>query len=97
MLSEFLIRGILLRCREDVETQRFELFIAFRAFWVRRAFRIFPIYYVALALAVVLALGPARDEWPWYATYLANVRIAMQGTWPSAISHFWSQAVEEQF
>ncbi len=97
VLSGFLITGILLRCREKVKTQRFGRLKAWRAFWMRRALRIFPLYYVALALAVVLAIGPAREAWPWYATYLQNVRIAMQGRWPIALGHFWSLAVEEQF
>ena len=48
VLSGFLITGILLRCREKVKTQRFGRLKAWRAFWMRRALRIFPLYYVAL-------------------------------------------------
>ena len=34
---------------------------------------------------------------PWHAAYLSNVQIVLTETWPGAISHFWSLAVEEQF
>jgi peptidoglycan/LPS O-acetylase OafA/YrhL len=103
VLSGFLITGILvdgapvgrLRARETLRWMG--------AFLARRALRIFPLYYVALAAFV--ALGPAAglvDEWTlrargwWYAVYLGNWAYpAKQGI--PALAHFWSLAVEEQF
>ena len=73
------------------------------SFLVRRALRIFPLYYLALALFGWL--GPALgliDPWTfgrwgwWYWAYLGNWAFAFQQVIPP-LSHFWSLAVEEQF
>lgn len=92
VLSGFLITGILLRLREAGD-RRF----AIRAFYARRALRIFPAFYLALALAALAAVPPVRETWAWHAAYLSNVWIYVGGVWPGTISHFWSLAVEEQF
>ncbi len=95
VLSGLLITGIL------VDT------LGGRGWWssflVRRALRIFPLYYLALALFGWL--GPALgliDPWTfgrwgwWYWAYLGNWAFAFQQVIPP-LSHFWSLAVEEQF
>src|SRR5688572_2559121 len=99
VLSGFLITGILCSARAS------EHYL--RNFYARRVLRIFPLYYGALILLVVLLPwfwpdnagidSMARDA-PWYWTYLSNLKIARDG-WPEsgAIGHFWSLAVEEQF
>lgn len=95
VLSGFLITGGLV----DTLGQRGW----WRGFLVRRALRIFPLYY--LALAVFAAAGPALglvDPWTfgrwgwWYWSYLGNWAYAARQVIP-ALSHFWSLAVEEQF
>lgn len=100
MLSGFLITGILLDTKADKHY--------LRNFLVRRFLRIFPLYYLVLAL-VVLALWMIPQEqqpfyekvWeaqPWAWTYLFNFFIAHEGGWTVPyIGHFWSLAVEEQF
>jgi peptidoglycan/LPS O-acetylase OafA/YrhL len=97
VLSGYLITGILVRSREKAERLGVGLDRVWFAFLARRALRIFPLYYAALLVAITLGLGDARHEWPWYAAFLPNVRIAYQGEWPDALGHFWSLAVEEQF
>jgi peptidoglycan/LPS O-acetylase OafA/YrhL len=99
VLSGFLITGILYDAKGS---SRY-----FRNFYVRRALRIFPLYYGALLffLLVLPRMRPdhrgldllVRDA-PWYWSYLSNVKIALDG-WPDfgALGHFWSLAVEEQF
>jgi len=99
VLSGFLITGILYDAKGSPHY--------FRNFYIRRTLRIFPLYYGALILFLVIfpLLWPnhgglrsmQNDGW-WYWTYLSNVKIAMDG-WPQfgAIGHFWSLAVEEQF
>jgi len=98
VLSGFLITGILLDARG--------IPFYFRNFYVRRALRIFPLYYSALVLLLIMPLmfphGPAphlstRDA-GWYLSYLSNVKMARAG-WPSdtGLAHFWSLSVEEQF
>jgi peptidoglycan/LPS O-acetylase OafA/YrhL len=74
-----------------------------RSFLARRTLRIFPLYY--LALAVFWVAGPAAgliDPWTlrrwgwWYWSYLGNWAFAAEQTIP-ALTHLWSLAVEEQF
>ena len=93
VLSGFLITHILLRARERTEAHGHLL----RAFYARRALRIFPAYYVALLLAVALNMETLRDQFWWYATYATNVLAAREGFGMSSGAHLWSLAVEEQF
>lgn len=92
-ISGFLITGILL----DTKTEpRY-----FRNFYIRRALRIMPVYYLALAASLMLLGSPRglKDIWA-YAIYLQNHIIAGRG-WlaraPDYLNHTWSLAVEEQF
>ncbi|MDQ3232099.1 MAG: acyltransferase [Pseudobdellovibrionaceae bacterium] len=100
MLSGFLITGILLDTKADTHY--------LRNFLIRRFLRIFPLYYLVLALVLlVLWLLPQDTQafyskvWeaqPWAWTYLFNFFIAREGAWTVPyIGHFWSLAVEEQF
>jgi len=98
VLSGFLIGGILLQLREDSAVS---LGARLKTFYVRRALRIFPLYYMFLLLLLLLPyvgitqIGGA--EWfVWNATYLTNVKIYFDGGM-GALSHFWSLAVEEHF
>jgi peptidoglycan/LPS O-acetylase OafA/YrhL len=99
VLSGYLITGILYDSRQGRHY--------FRSFYARRVLRIFPVYYGALLVFLVIlpnlvpssrALALLRADSFWYWTYLINVRIAFEG-FPAfpALGHFWSLAVEEQF
>lgn len=92
VLSGFLITGILLRLRAAPSRR-----LALRAFYVRRALRILPAFYLTVAAAAIAAVPLVRESWGWHAAHLSNVWIYARGEWPEAISHFWSLAVEEQF
>jgi peptidoglycan/LPS O-acetylase OafA/YrhL len=96
-LSGYLITGILVSTRDAPAY--------FRNFYVRRALRIFPLYYFALAAFALLAVkvaalhvsndAAAVSNW----TYTSNIYMALRG-WdvqPTAMQPFWSLAVEEQF
>ena len=63
-------------------------------FLVRRLLRIFPIYY--LTLAVVWIAHPG-SELPWCAAYLSNFRFAFVDHGGGWLSHTWSLAIEEHF
>jgi len=97
-LSGFLIGGILLDNRESDSY--------FKTFYIRRAFRIFPIYYVTI-ISLLLFLGhvswaanytrlPAASI--WYLTYSQNLLFAIRddagGKW---LLPTWTLCVEEQF
>jgi peptidoglycan/LPS O-acetylase OafA/YrhL len=99
VLSGFLITGILLDAKGEKHF--------FRNFYLRRIFRIFPLYYGFLAVfflwlsfasTVDNSFRSLLDQQGWYWTYLVNISIAVEG-WPPmrAVGHFWSLAVEEQF
>jgi peptidoglycan/LPS O-acetylase OafA/YrhL len=96
VLSGFLITGILL---EQRETPHY-----FRNFYIRRALRIFPVYYLTLTIAflvVPLFASPqygdlVKREGIWYWTYLSNWTGSF-GHRIRAFNHFWSLALEEQF
>lgn len=96
VISGFLITGILIDALAKLSHEsgrgRWRLL---RSFYIRRALRIFPAYYLMIFYAAVISEG-TRDNFRWYATYLSNWFYAFQGNW-GVISHTWSLAVEEQF
>lgn len=75
-----------------------------RAFYARRSLRIWPIYY--LALIVVIVINPffrppfPLDAWPFYATYTQGIQNYWSGVVPgfsSLLDHTWTLALEEQY
>jgi peptidoglycan/LPS O-acetylase OafA/YrhL len=97
VLSGFLITGILLDARKMAETSVHTPAFLIRQFYIRRFLRIFPIYYLVIAVALALNLSPGRELWGWLLSYTSNIYITVQHTWIGPFSHFWSLAVEEQF
>jgi peptidoglycan/LPS O-acetylase OafA/YrhL len=98
VLSGFLIT--LLALREEAATGALNL----RAFYLRRAFRLFPVYYLVLGVYVVLVLvlhfDPRREAFihalPYYLGYMQEVPHFFSGqSAPFEIS--WSLGIEEKF
>ncbi len=105
VLSGFLITGILIQSRERADY--------FRVFYARRTVRIFPLYYLSLALFFGLLpallrmkhpeevirnlILPSSQVFAW--TYVLNWRIGLASfsAVPKFIHHFWSLSIEEQF
>jgi peptidoglycan/LPS O-acetylase OafA/YrhL len=90
VLSGFLITSILLRAR-DAENY-------YKVFYARRALRILPLYYLALALSLLIT----RDHYSfrtqiWFWLNLSNLVTAFNPMLIPWVSHYWSLAVEEQF
>lgn len=92
VLSGFLITRILLAHRDSGQSAT----AAATQFYWRRILRLSPPYYLAIAAALTLGLGNIAVAWPTDITYLANLRVILQGHWDGS-SHFWSLSVEEQF
>ncbi|HVX85706.1 MAG TPA: acyltransferase [Phycisphaerae bacterium] len=99
VLSGYLITGILLDAKNRPH--------AIRNFYIRRALRIFPLYFAILAICTLLlpALFPSanpapRAALPWLWTYTSNFYNAhggwLAGDWFD-FSHLWSLAIEEHF
>ena len=95
-LSAFLITSILLREREETDG------ISLRHFYLRRVLRIWPLYFLLIALGVVLAHTMAAQRLPWY--YVAGY-LLFAGNWVHAVfgrpesicSPLWTVSIEEQF
>jgi peptidoglycan/LPS O-acetylase OafA/YrhL len=105
VLSGFLITGLLLREEQDTGG------ISLVSFYVRRAFRLFPIYYLVLGIYCVLifllGLRPDgrpgfADALPWYVFYLQDIpyfRDRSHAGGPIAVPFYqtWSLGIEEKF
>lgn len=101
VLSGFLITGILLDTREKTHY--------WRNYAARRCLRIFPLYYGALVLVMVVLpiatrwtepqFQTLRENQVWYWTYTVNFLQVIKGVsaTPLNTSHFWSLCIEEQF
>jgi peptidoglycan/LPS O-acetylase OafA/YrhL len=99
VLSGFLIGGILLSARDSHSVSVAE---KFRTFYARRSLRIFPVYYLVLAISTLLGAAGLHklhfawtDPWDWF--YAINIADFMAKQWPGAQAHLWTLAVEEQF
>ena len=95
-LSAFLITSILLRERSETGA------ISLRRFYLRRILRIWPLYFLVIALAVVFSHTLADQHLPWY--YVAGYLLFV-GNWVHAVfgrpesvcSPLWTVSIEEQF
>jgi peptidoglycan/LPS O-acetylase OafA/YrhL len=102
-LSAFLITSLLLR--ERLETGG----ISLRLFYIRRILRIWPLYFLVLALGIVVAhasrlshLWYYTQSLPWYyvvgyLTFLSNWVCAAFGGPQSICAPLWTVSIEEQF
>ncbi len=97
-ISGFLITTLLLRERSRKGS------IDLKAFYLRRTFRIFPLYFGVLAMYIVLVAFLEKDVFVrqeffhnllYFATYTSNLFVKLDGR---VIFYFaWSLATEEQF
>jgi peptidoglycan/LPS O-acetylase OafA/YrhL len=89
VLGGFLITGILLRSRDQVEYSGYPSGFVLRQFYVRRFLRIFPLYYLVLSVAAMLDLGDVRDTISWHLAYISNYLFAARQHWGPVTAHFW--------
>lgn len=94
VLSGFLITSILLK---NKGTARY-----YAAFYGRRLLRIFPLYYLVLAVTLcllpyVVDLGTVGDNSIWFWLHLSNIQIAFDGFQHKSLDIAWSLSIEEQF
>lgn len=97
VLSGYLITGILLKNRGDIDRGNASLSNSIKVFFVRRSLRIFPIYFFAIAVTYALDIAPVRETVWWLVSYTSNFLMAQRGDFYGSIGHLWSLSVEEQF
>lgn len=95
LLSGFLITTVLIKGKRDVNEKRVTLGQYFFRFYFKRVLRIFPAYFVLLALLIIL-IPDFYEELKWHAFFLSNIYFSIHG-FTGHTGHFWSLAVEEQF
>jgi peptidoglycan/LPS O-acetylase OafA/YrhL len=97
VLSGFLITSILLLQKEKIAANVLSRSVALKTFYMRRVLRLFPLYYLVIALALFFNVDMGRESWAYLVLYLTNVKMALIGGWIGEFSHLWSLAAEEQF
>lgn len=96
-ISGFLITLQLLNFKERAKANNLSKGAIFKEFFLRRAFRIFPLYYLIVIVSAVANEGEIREALPWNLAFLCNFYIIKIQHWPGLFSHFWSLSVEEHF
>jgi peptidoglycan/LPS O-acetylase OafA/YrhL len=104
VLSGFLITQILLQNKVQIE-QDGHIWQAYKTFVIRRALRIFPIYYLTLSVILLLphlkifppVVTDLYEHPAYYFGYLYNYWLQHTHHWADLLSPYWSLAVEEQF
>lgn len=93
-LSGFLITLLLLNYRKLIEGDKTQFWVTIRKFYIRRALRIFPIYYLTILLVTIFYLH-LHPSLIWHLTYTSNFYYSLHA-W-DINSPFWSLAIEFQF
>lgn len=97
VLSGYLISNILLEQKETINSGEKSIGQSLRTFYVRRAIRIFPIYYLLIIYLYSINFNNTREIFPWLLTYTTNFLMASNEQLIGSFNHFWSLAIEEQF
>ena len=92
VISGFLITDIILK----YQTSGISSGIILQKFYIRRALRIFPLYYFYLLITIVFFYNVVSPVFPWAVTYCMNI-YEMFHPYPLLYYHLWSLSIEEQF
>jgi peptidoglycan/LPS O-acetylase OafA/YrhL len=92
VISGFLITEILLTYKDSSNS----LVDNLKKFYLRRFFRIFPIYYLYLVFIGIFCFSIVKDVLPWAFLYCINF-YQYTGDEPILVSHLWTLSIEEQF
>lgn len=94
MISGFLITYLLFREKEQTGK------IYLGKFYMRRILRIWPLYYLLVAVGPLLVTWAKQVHEPDYfstALFINNFSTIRTGLWTYPYSHFWSICIEEHF
>jgi len=95
-LSAYLICELLMRERQSSGI------VQVKQFYIRRILRIWPLYYLALALGLAFAFLPGGhpgevSRMGWFVVFAGTWCVALHGWLQNPIFPLWSISVEEQF
>lgn len=97
VISGFLITSILLNQKQQIAENKTSFGKAVKTFYIRRFFRIFPIYFLLLFYLYYIDYPKTREIFIWLITYTTNIYQGVTNEAIGNFGHFWSLAVEEQF
>ena len=99
LISGYLITHILLRSRDAMERERTPLRKVLTNFYVRRALRIAPAYYLLIFLTWQWGAEDFQGTLPWFLSFQSSVLFAKTQSWgpPYQLAHLWTLSVQEQF
>lgn len=94
VLSGFLISDILINAKEQNPNKGKTIL----NFFVRRALRLFPVYYLFIAYLIIIKDQFVIENVVWFLTYTANIKFFLEGGLVDVWSnHLWTLSIEEQF
>jgi peptidoglycan/LPS O-acetylase OafA/YrhL len=93
LISGFLITYLLLTEKQENGN------LNIGKFYLRRALRILPLYYISILIAPLLVYLTKSDQPDYLSTifFLNNFRTIATETWEFPFAHFWSICIEEHF
>ena len=97
VLSGFLITRILFENAESCRANHSSPLVKMVRFIYRRSLRIFPIYFLLLAVGGIFSLSNISEIAGWLLSYTPNFYIILHNRWMGVCDHLWSLAVEEQY
>ena len=99
LISGYLITHILLRARDAMEDEKTPLRRVLANFYVRRALRIAPAYYLLIFLTWQWGGEDFQKSLPWHLSFQSSLLYAKTQSWgpPYQLAHLWTLSVQEQF
>lgn len=99
LISGYLITHILLRARDAVDREQAPVRRVMMNFYVRRALRIAPAYYLLILLTWGLGNEDFQGSLPWHLSFQSSLLFAKTQGWgpPYQLAHLWTLSVQEQF
>ena len=96
VLSGYLITTLLMEAKTAWAGSGAPMLAPIGRFYGRRALRLYPVYYLTLAGALLLGVPTIREEAPFHLLQVSNWVVWDENTSHYA-EHFWSLAIEAQF
>jgi peptidoglycan/LPS O-acetylase OafA/YrhL len=96
VLSGYLISGILLRCRGLIEAGKSTLTTVLKTFYIRRALRILPVYYLFLFGLWFAGSHEVREQFWWHVTFNSNSLFVFI-PFTTVTPHLWTLALKSNF